>query len=110
MKRNDITKLHQLSLTELDQRLVELREELALAQLKKHAAKLDNRRLPDRLADDVARVKTVISHHRRQVKAASRPTASLAANSTAGPDADSNRATGSDSHTGPKAGAREGQS
>lgn len=60
MKRNDIKALHDQTIPELNQRLVEISEELIKARLEKGAAKLTNLRLVSTLADDLARVKTIL--------------------------------------------------
>lgn len=61
MKRNDIKALTDLSLDELQAKLVKLQLELSQKRIEKQAMKLTNVTLIPRLGDDVARLKTVIS-------------------------------------------------
>ena len=61
MKTKDIKALHQLEMKELLKKQSELQLELAQARLKKKAGKLDNTSSVRVLADDLARVKTIIN-------------------------------------------------
>jgi large subunit ribosomal protein L29 len=60
MKRNDIKKLHELSIADLNKKLTELVAQLATARLEKRVGRLANPRLVSNLSDDVARIKTVM--------------------------------------------------
>jgi ribosomal protein L29 len=60
MKTNDIKALHSKSVQELEVQLNELLIELAQKRLQKSAGKLKNTHV-SLLADDVARIKTIIS-------------------------------------------------
>lgn len=60
MKRNDITALHGKEIAELKTQLVELQNEWFKAKLQKSAGKSENPAKIGQLADDVARIKTVI--------------------------------------------------
>ncbi|MBT3249729.1 MAG: 50S ribosomal protein L29 [Candidatus Pacebacteria bacterium] len=60
MKRNDIKALHDKTNGELEQQLVELRKSLAKAKLELPAGKLEDTRLPGKIRDDIARVKTIL--------------------------------------------------
>jgi ribosomal protein L29 len=60
MKTNDIKALHSKSVQELEVQLNELLIELAQKRLQKAAGKLKNTHV-SLLADDVARIKTIIS-------------------------------------------------
>lgn len=60
MKRNDITALHDKTNGELEQQLQELRKSLAKAKLELPAGKLEDTRLPGKIRDDIARVKTIL--------------------------------------------------
>lgn len=64
MKRNDITALHEKTSDELNKQLVELTNQLAQARLERVVGKtaLSKVRL---LADDVARIKTVLGNKQR---------------------------------------------
>ena len=59
MKRNDITALHTMSVSELQSKLAGLQKDLATARLQNAVGKLANVSLITRLADDIARIKTV---------------------------------------------------
>jgi ribosomal protein L29 len=59
MKRNDISALHEKTVEELQQQLVELRQQLAHTRLERGAGKATLSKVRS-LADDVARVKTVL--------------------------------------------------
>lgn len=61
MKRNDITALHHKTSGELEQQLQELRKSLAKAKLELPVGKLEDTRLPGKIRDDIARVKTILS-------------------------------------------------
>lgn len=61
MKRNDISALHEKTSGELEQQLAELKKDLAKAKLELPAGKLADTRLPGKIRDDIARVKTVLS-------------------------------------------------
>ncbi len=60
MKRKDITALHDQTSQELEQQLQELRKSLAKAKLELPAGKLQDVRLPGKIRDDIARIKTVL--------------------------------------------------
>lgn len=60
MKRNDITTLHSKSVAELQKQITELQQQRAKTRLELAAGKLANVRLLSQLADDLARVKTVL--------------------------------------------------
>ncbi len=64
MKRNDIAALHEKTSDELSKQLVELTNQLAQARLERVVGKtaLSKVRL---LADDVARIKTVLGNKQR---------------------------------------------
>ncbi len=64
MKRNDIAALHEKTSDELNKQLVELTNQLAQARLERVVGKtaLSKVRL---LADDVARIKTVLGNKQR---------------------------------------------
>ncbi len=60
MKRKDITTLHDRTTIELEQQLQELRKSLATAKLELSAGKLEDVRLPGKIRDDIARIKTIL--------------------------------------------------
>lgn len=60
MKRKDITELHQLDVKELEQKLVALQTEIAKAKLEKRVGRLENVSSIKMMADDIARLKTII--------------------------------------------------
>lgn len=60
MKRNEIKTLADKSVVELQTKLNELTTQLAKARLEKKAGKLANPRTVSVLADDIARVKTML--------------------------------------------------
>ncbi len=60
MKHKDIAILHQKTTTELEVELEKLLKELTKARLEKATGKLSNVALVHTLADDVARVRTII--------------------------------------------------
>lgn len=66
MKRNDITALHGKTIAELEQQLGELVANLAKAQLELPVGKLSDTRMPGKIKDDIARIKTVI--HEKKIK------------------------------------------
>jgi ribosomal protein L29 len=66
MKRNDIKALHDKTIVELEQQLGELEKNLAKAKLELPTGKLEDMRLPSKLRDDIARVKTVM-HEKRLI-------------------------------------------
>lgn len=68
MKRKDITALHDQTSQELEQRLQELRQSLAKAKLELPSGKLEDVRLPSKLRDDIARVKTVLRQKQLMVQ------------------------------------------
>ena len=59
MKRNDITGLHEMDLTELQQKLETVTQELTKARMEARVGKLANYRLLRNLKKDIARIKTV---------------------------------------------------
>jgi ribosomal protein L29 len=61
MKRNDIKNLHQLEVSELNKKLIELTLVLAKSKLEKKAGKLANPRMVSNLSDDIARIKTILT-------------------------------------------------
>lgn len=61
MKRNDISALHEKTTGELEQQLQELRKSLAKVKLELPAGKLADTRLPGKIRDDIARVKTILT-------------------------------------------------
>lgn len=61
MKRQDITALHDMSVAELIDKLTTLQTTLSKARLKKAAGKAENPAEIRELADDVARIKTIIN-------------------------------------------------
>ncbi|MBD3249980.1 MAG: 50S ribosomal protein L29 [Candidatus Pacebacteria bacterium] len=66
MKKNEIKELHQKTVAQLQAMLEPLQKELALARLQKAAGKLEDTALVRRVADDIARVKTIITIKRKQ--------------------------------------------
>lgn len=61
MRKNDITALHEKSIEELKTQVEELSKELATARLEKAAGRLSDTSKVRQLADDVARVKTIMT-------------------------------------------------
>ena len=61
MKRNDITALHDKTVNELNKMLSTMLDKLAKIRLEKGAKNLENTSSVKMLADDVARVKTVLT-------------------------------------------------
>ena len=62
MKTKDLTALHQLSVAELTKKVDQMVVELAKAKVERAAGRATNSSLVSRLADDVARVKTILTH------------------------------------------------
>jgi ribosomal protein L29 len=60
MKRNDITALHTMAAADLHKKLEETVAVLVKSRLEKKVGKIANKRLVTNLADDVARIKTVL--------------------------------------------------
>ena len=60
MKRNDIKELRAKSAKELNEMLADLQMKLAVARMEKRAGKLENTASVASLADDIARVKTIL--------------------------------------------------
>jgi ribosomal protein L29 len=60
MKRNDIKALADKTVAELNAKLIEQTSLLAKARLEKKAGKLSNPRSVSVLADDIARIKTML--------------------------------------------------
>ena len=65
MKRNDIKALHDKNLAELNKILEEMLERLAKIRLEKSAGRLENTSSVKNLADDIARVKTIITQKQK---------------------------------------------
>lgn len=61
MKRNDIKALHDKTVGELNKMLAEMLDNLAKIRLEKGAGRLENTSSVKMLADDVARVKTILT-------------------------------------------------
>jgi len=61
MKNKDIKALRELTIDELNKKLAELEMSFAKAQMEKRVGKLTDRRTGSKLADDIARVKTIIT-------------------------------------------------
>jgi len=61
MKRNDIKALHSKTQDQLQKQLDELLIQLAKLRLEKKAGKLENPSLVKHVADDIARVETVMT-------------------------------------------------
>ncbi|MGD9129465.1 MAG: 50S ribosomal protein L29 [Candidatus Woesebacteria bacterium] len=68
MKRNDIKKLAENNLPELAKLLEELQMNLAKTRLEKKAGKLENTALLRIYADDIARIKTVMTEKKLSIK------------------------------------------
>ena len=66
MKQQDIKALHQKSEKELMEMLDQMSRDLAVLQLKKKSYKLDNYSKVKLMKDDVARIKTVLTHLRNK--------------------------------------------
>lgn len=60
MKRNDVTALHDKSVSELQKQLTDLQKKLATAKLQQAVGKLTSTAQLKVLSDDIARVKTVL--------------------------------------------------
>ncbi len=60
MKSKDKKALHQMTVADLTKKLAELELSFAKAQMEKRVGKLADLRTGSKLADDIARVKTVI--------------------------------------------------
>ncbi|MBD3279099.1 MAG: 50S ribosomal protein L29 [Candidatus Pacebacteria bacterium] len=69
MKSNDIKALPTKTISELQQQLTELQQQFAKAKLARKAGKEPNTKLVSNLADDIARVKTVL-HQKTLLKQA----------------------------------------
>lgn len=61
MKRNDIKALHELSAVELQLKLNQLIKDFTRLRMERRAGKLSNTASVPRLADDIARVETVLA-------------------------------------------------
>lgn len=61
MKRNEIKKLHDLSVSQLTQKLVALSKEASLFKLQKMGHKLKDSQAVKKVRDDIARVKTILT-------------------------------------------------
>lgn len=68
MKRKDIAALHDQTTAELEQQLQELRKSLATAKLELSVGKLEDVRLPGKIRDDIARIKTVLGEKKLLVQ------------------------------------------
>lgn len=64
MRTNDIKALHGKSIAELLKQQTELEMDLAKNRFQKQAGKLKNTSLPREIADDLARVKTILTEKR----------------------------------------------
>ncbi len=60
MKQQEIKELHQKSRKELQSILEEIRTDLAKAKLNMSVGQLEDVNLPDKLSDDIARIKTIM--------------------------------------------------
>ncbi|MEA2056957.1 MAG: uL29 family ribosomal protein [Patescibacteria group bacterium] len=69
MKKTELKKLHQKTVDQLQELLKETLIKLAKARLQLRAAKLDDINLPSKLADDVARIKTIMREKQLMRKA-----------------------------------------
>lgn len=67
MKRKDIKDLHQLSIEELNKKLVDLSVEINKNRMDLQVNRLADTRAVSKLKDDVARIKTVIKIKEAQV-------------------------------------------
>lgn len=61
MKKNDLQKLHESSIEELQKELQTKTHELARMRLEKQAGKLESPSKLKVLSDDIARIKTIIT-------------------------------------------------
>jgi len=68
MKTKDKKALRELSVAELNKKLIELQTSFAKAQLEKKVSKLADRRMVSKLSDDVARVKTVLTQKEMETR------------------------------------------
>jgi len=66
MKLKDIKALHDQTIDQLLKQLAELQRQLAQARIKKQANKLENVASVKLLADDVARIKTILQEKNSQ--------------------------------------------
>ena len=69
MKRKDITQLHEMTVDQLEQKLVEVNQELSKAKMQRSVAKLSNHRLVRTLRKNVARIKTILTEKQLDKKA-----------------------------------------
>jgi ribosomal protein L29 len=60
MKRQDLTKFHQLSVSEINTEITKLENQLIDISMKKSLAQLKNVRQPKTLRHDIARLKSII--------------------------------------------------
>jgi ribosomal protein L29 len=60
MKRQDLTKFHQLSVSEIKTEITKLENQLVDISMKKSLAQLKNVRQPKNLRHDIARLKSII--------------------------------------------------
>ena len=67
MKRNDISALHNQSVTELNGKLAELEKQLVDARLKIQLGQMKNVKMAKMIRQDIARIKTVITEKTLQV-------------------------------------------
>jgi ribosomal protein L29 len=65
MKQNDVRALHDKTIAELQQQLIELQKERTKARLELSVGKLADVKQTSKIGDDMARVKTVISQKER---------------------------------------------
>jgi len=68
MKRNDITALHSMTAEELNSKLQVLQRQLAEARLQHAVGKLSNTASIRTVADDIARIKTVLKNQKLQAQ------------------------------------------
>lgn len=61
MKNKDIKALRDMTVEDLNKKLAELELSFAKTQMEKRVGKLTDRRMGSKLADDIARVKTVLT-------------------------------------------------
>lgn len=69
MKKKEVKELHQKTLDQLQKLLRETSVKLAKARLELRAAKLDDVNLPEKLADDIARIKTIMKEKQLMTEA-----------------------------------------
>jgi large subunit ribosomal protein L29 len=60
MKRDELKQLHQADQATLQQKLATIKRQLAKAKLELQAGQLEDTNLPAKLADDIARIKTIL--------------------------------------------------